>query len=60
MMGTALDRLFEGFLLAKEAAGVRDTTLDIYRRAFNTLTQDLPPSSWRTLPRLSPPISSAG
>jgi hypothetical protein len=33
-MASALSQLFGGFLLAKEAAGVKETTLETYRTAL--------------------------
>ena len=34
---TALDRLFQGFLLAKEADGVKETALRMYRSPLDAL-----------------------
>jgi site-specific recombinase XerD len=44
MMNTALNHLFEGFLLAKEAEEVSDRTLETYQLMYHNLTRDLPPS----------------
>lgn len=38
----SLPRLFEGFLLSREAAGVRDTTLQMYRTAYRSVLRNLP------------------
>jgi site-specific recombinase XerD len=37
MMVSALDRLFEGFMLAKRADGLADTTLQMYEVMFRSL-----------------------
>lgn len=43
-MGTALTILFQGFLLAKEADGCKDTTLETYRVMYRSLEDTLPPA----------------
>jgi site-specific recombinase XerD len=49
---TALDKLFEGFLLAKAANGVAETTLETYRVMFRTL--DLPMEKMRDANSITP------
>lgn len=42
-MVVTLPQLFTGFLLSREAAGVRDTTLGMYRTAYRSLLSTLEP-----------------
>jgi integrase/recombinase XerD len=43
-MAIPLERLFEGFLLAKQAEGVSPLTIDTYKLMYHNLERDLPPN----------------
>jgi hypothetical protein len=40
----ALERLYQGFLLAKEADGLKETTLRMYHYTYRSLVEHLPPA----------------
>jgi site-specific recombinase XerD len=54
MMDTALKQLFDGFLLAKEADGVRETTLETYRVMYRSLVNGLDPGPLQDAASISP------
>lgn len=43
-----LRALFDGFLLSKEADGIRPRTVEAYELMFQTLVQDFPPETLDT------------
>lgn len=50
----SLPRLFEGFVLSRQAAGVRDTTLTMYRTAYTSLLSSLDDASVADVRNITP------
>jgi site-specific recombinase XerD len=54
MMVNALNTLFNGFLLAKEAEGVRQTTITTYEVMYRSLVSQLAPECLEDATRITP------